>query len=295
MLIRASLIIAFWIFSAHAQPTQPTDTAIHFEVASIRPVPPIGRAMFVGTKGGPGSTDPGRMTFGYVTLASLVRRAYGIDSFQLFCPDWLYTERFDITAKVPEGATKEQIPMMLQNLLADRFKLKVHSEMKVMPIYELSVAKGGPKMKASVGDTAHQDGVSGEPSLGRDGFPVIPPGRAGMLVIDGRARWQAPDAEMAQLVKMLAREVGKPVIDATGIKGRYDMSLRWVSGQMSAGLPGATADAEDVAPESSASDVDFGPTIFRALWEQLGLQLDPKKGSAAVLVVDSAAKLPTEN
>ena len=192
MFCRAAIIVVVAFFSVRAQPG---GTSSSFEVVSIKPSAPpnVGR-FYVGTRGGPGTSDPGRMTFSYVTVARLISQAFDIYPFQLSCPDWLNTERFDVIAKVRDGATKEQIPILLQNLLADRFKLKVHLETRDMPILELSVAKGGPKLKAATEVPEHPEGVTNEPSLGRDGFPEIPRGQANKLVVDGRARWQAPDA-----------------------------------------------------------------------------------------------------
>ena len=249
----------------------------------------------MGPSGGPGTSDPGRMTFSSMTLASLVSQAYDVLPFQLSCADWLYTARFDIIAKVPEGATKEQISIMLRNLLEDRFQLKVRQETKDMPILELSIARGGPKLKAAAGDSTQQEAMSGEPVLDKDGFPQIPRGQSNMLVVDGRARWQAPGAHMDRLTRMLSRELGKPVTDATGLRGNYDLSLYWVTGDAHATSLVATSDAEVAAPTLGATDAVVGPTIFGAIKAQLGLRLDPKKGAASILVVDSAARVPTGN
>jgi len=296
MFRRAALVIVFTLSSVNAQPT---DTAIRFEVASIKPsAPPNGgtyRRYYVGTRGGPGSTDPGRMMFSHVTVATLVAQAYDIYAFQLSCHDWLNSEKFDIIAKVPEGATKEQVPVMLQNLLADRFKLKVHREMRDMPVFELSVAKGEPKLKMANGDSPHQETATREPSLAKDGFPAIPAGQTSKWVMNGRARWQSPDGQIEQLTQMLAGELGKPVIDATGLKGRYSFSLYWIQPEMKATQLAATSDPEAAMLADSATEGAVGPTIFHALRDQLGLRLDPKKGSASVLVVDSAERQPTEN
>ena len=293
MFCRTALILIFAISSAHAQPA---GTLSSFEVVSIKPsAPPNGGRYYVGIRGGPGSSDPGRMTFSHVTVARLVTQAYGIYRFHLACPDWLSTEQFEIIAKVPEGATKKQIPIMLQNLLAGRFHLKVHQETRIMPILELTVAKGGPKLKAPTQVLAQDDGVSGEPSVDKFGFPVIPPGKTNMLVMDGKARWQAPNAETEQLTRMLAGELGKPVTDSTGLKGRYDFSLYWMSGEMDAPQLTATADTDAATPTASTPGGVLGPTIFGALKDQLGLRLDPKKGPAVILVVDSAVSMPTEN
>jgi len=291
---RTALIIIFAMSVAHAQPTGSLSS---FEVVSIKPsAPPDGRPHYsVGIRRGPGTSDPGRMTFSHVTVARLVTQAYGIYRFQLACPDWFNTEQFDITAKVPEGATKEQIPIMLQHLLAERFKLKVHQETRVMPILELTVAKGGPKLKAPTRVLAQDDGATGEPAVDKFGFPVIPPGKTNMLVMEGKARWQSPNAEMEQLTRVLAGELGKPVTDSTGLKGRYDFSLYWMSREMDAPQLTPTADADAPPPTASAPSGVLGPTIFGALKDQLGLRLDPKKGPAVILVVVSATSVPTEN
>jgi uncharacterized protein (TIGR03435 family) len=289
---RAALIVIFAISFAQAQPGGDSSS---FEVVSIKPPAlPNGGPFYIGIRGGPGTSDPGRMTFSHVTLARLVTQAFGIYAFQLSCPDWLNTEQFDIIAKVPVGATKGQVPMMLQNLLADRFRLKVHRETRVMPILELTVAKGGPKLKAPTQVLAQDDGVTGEPSVDKFGFPVIPPGKTNMLVMDGRARWQAPNAEMKQLTQMLAGELGKPVTDSTGLNGRYDFSLYWMSGEMDPPELAPTADTDAPAAAAGTPGGVLGPTIFGALKDQLGLRLDAKKGPANILVVDSASR-PTEN
>src|SRR5207247_8322826 len=127
--------------------------------------------------------DPGRWTAQNMSLSNLITRAYDLKRYQYSAPSWLDDERFDITAKVPEGATKEQFQTMIQNLLAERFKLTIHREKKEMAGYELVVAKNGPKLKESV-DVPQPDGAGsatpgpppGPPKLNldKDGFPELP-------------------------------------------------------------------------------------------------------------------------
>jgi uncharacterized protein (TIGR03435 family) len=257
---------------------------LNFEVASVKPAqPPTGGAFRSGVFGGPSKGDPGRISYSYMTLARLVVEAYGINASQLSGPDWINTTRFDIVASIPPGTTKEQVPIMLQNLLAERVKLKVHREARTLTVYELTVASGGPKLR-SVGDkSTSEGGISGQPRLSAmDGFPDIPAGQNGGMQIDGRARWQAYNATMQDLAKMLTNEVHAPVMDATGLGGRYDMSLFWV-----------TAEAA-LRPVESA-DTIAGPTLFAAVSNQLGLRLVAKKGPVEALVIDSAEKVPSEN
>src|SRR6266446_4406926 len=138
-----------------------------FEVASIKPAPPpTGGMMRVGMSGGPGSPDPGRATFTNMSLKNILMRAYEVKGYQISGPGWLDSERFDIVAKVPQGATKEQFLLMIQNLLAERFKLTLHREKKELPMFALLVGKNGPKLKESVDDPNANDA----PAAG-GGFP----------------------------------------------------------------------------------------------------------------------------
>src|SRR3954451_10262547 len=127
-----SMCCAAYAQDAAGQPT--------FEVASVKPAPPQSGHMFrIGMSGGPGTPDPGRINFENVSLKNVIMRAYNVKGYQISGPSWLDSERFDITAKVPAGATKEQFQLMLQNLLAERFKLQLHRESKQMPVYALVV------------------------------------------------------------------------------------------------------------------------------------------------------------
>src|ERR1039457_5492305 len=110
--------------------------------------------MRVRMSGGPGTPDPGQLTYTNVSLKNILTNAYNVKGYQLSGPKWLDSERFDITAKIPMGATKEQFQLMLQNLLAERFKLTLHHETKELPMYALVVGKGGSKLKESVEDDA---------------------------------------------------------------------------------------------------------------------------------------------
>src|SRR4051794_38092776 len=130
---------------------QPADKSLTFEVASVKPAPPPtpdsrGRIMMMGPSGGPGSKDPGRVRYPFTNLRSLLTIAYDVKSFQISGPSTLDTERFVITATMPSNTTKEQFQVMLQNLLAERFKLTLHRESRELPMYSLTVAKNGPKL-----------------------------------------------------------------------------------------------------------------------------------------------------
>jgi uncharacterized protein (TIGR03435 family) len=254
-----------------------------FEVASIKPSLPGNGRMRTGSRGGPGTDDPSLFTCENCGLAALIVQAYDLKRYQFSGPDWTESARFNISAKIPEGATKKQFQAMLQNLLADRFKLKSHREKKEMQTYDLVVGKNGPKLKESVGPQSPDDTLpppkSAGPQTDESGFAILPPGRVPMAIFtaNGHATRRWIEQTMEQLAGRLSNQLSRPVFDATGLKGKYDFTLRWVT-------EGFTL-----------SDDDSGPTIFQALQEQLGLKLESKKSMVDTLVVDHVEKTPTEN
>jgi uncharacterized protein (TIGR03435 family) len=277
---------------------------LEFEVASVKPAAPqTGGRIFVGRQGGPGTPDPGRVTFTNTALKQLITLAYDLKPYQVTGPDWLDTERFDILAKVPQGATKEQVNVMIQNLLVDRFRLSFHKVTKEFPLYELVVGKNGHKLKASVEDpSAVSDGPGaglgrgGPPPIGKDGFPTLPPGRRGMLMMSkgGPLRIAANVQSMTDLANMLSNQIGTPVVDKTGLAGTYDFALEFVQDRVGAGGIGGALVAPGEVPGVGPSTFD-GPTIFGAVQDQLGLKLEQKKGPLQVMVIDRAERVPSEN
>ena len=127
----------------------PAAFAQSFEVASIRPAGPIRDGEYAGQRGGPGTNDPELYTCGNCDLFTLTQCAYDLAHFRIVAPDWMHQTRFEIRARVPQGATREQMRQMLQNLLAARFRLAAHRDHKEMPMYRMVVAHGGIKMTAS--------------------------------------------------------------------------------------------------------------------------------------------------
>lgn len=201
-----------------------------------------------------------------VTLRALLEVAYDLPETQMFGgPAWTSVDKFDLEAKsdvsvneqmaaLPSHEAKEAKRRMLRALLAERFKLAAHTETREMPIYALVVAKGGPKLvKSSVNGTTISTGKS-------------------------RITIQGGDNSLALLTFELSWRLGRPVIDQTGLAGRYEFTLNWT--------------ADDVA--SSSADAADGPSLFTALQEQLGLKLESTKGPVPLLVVDHAEK-PSEN
>jgi uncharacterized protein (TIGR03435 family) len=285
---------AFCAIALAQPPAAPT-----FEVASIKPSTPqqAGR-MMMRQRGGPGTPDPSQYSVEGFPLSRVIQQAYGVQSYQISGPSWIDSERYDIVAKVPPGTTKEQFQLMLQGLLAERFKLVAHKETKELPTYALVVAKGGPKMKESPKEDpdAAKDAPPPQPQVGRDGRPQMPKGGRGMMVMMGPKGLHAEAARstMAQLADFLSNQLGRPVLDATGLTAQYDYAIDFspeglasMKGMPMMAPPPGTGGGADGGPEG-------GGSIFSAV-QDLGLTLESRKGQVALIVVDSVNKTPTEN
>jgi len=262
-----------------------------FEVATIKPAPLSDpHRMRVAASGGPGTNDPGRWTAENMNVQDLILTAFDIQPFQITGAS-LPGDRFDIQAKVPEGATTEQVKQMTQNLLVERFGLKFHRERKESGAYRLVVSKGGPKLpEANPRDpNAPPPRIEGALKEGKDGFPELPPGVPMQLFTRGVVIRQAVDESMAALASMLSRQVEKPVTDATGLPGKYDFVLRWrATGRQAPIAHGGPAAVNPLGEE-------LAPDLMNALQEQLGLRLEPSRGEVEILVVDRVEKVPTGN
>jgi uncharacterized protein (TIGR03435 family) len=234
-----------------------------FEVASIRASnPEIG---LIQNRTPNLNTDPGRnLNFANISLRDLIMLAYGVGARQISGPEFL-TNRFNIVARVPADAAKEQIPLMLQTLLAQRFKLALHRDHKVMQIYALEVAKNGPKMH----ETAEDD--KGESGCSRSFAETQGATLAAVC-------HKMYSANVAQQLQALAPGyfTDGPILDESGLKGVYDFKLQWIT-------------------QVEAKNGSDGPTIFDAVQQQLGLKLDARKESVELLIIDHCEKEPTEN
>ena len=176
---------------------------LEFEVASVKlAVTPARGAP--GCKGGPGSDDPSRLTCQQMSPGLLIVYAFGVKYLQIAGPEWLATPRFDIVATLPKGTTKEQVPMMWQNLLIDRFGLRAHHESRETMHFELGVAKNGSKLKPAV-----QEGT-GSVGHRQDGIHM-----------------HFPKMTMEAFASILGNQLQKAVTDVTGLKGEYEITLVW--------------------------------------------------------------------
>jgi len=242
-----------------------------FEVASVR-------RNTTGNQQGAGLAAPqpgGRFIAIGATLRLLVAGAY--DGVQIVGgPAWTDAERFDITARASSEVAPTEMRLMLRSLLADRFKLVVHTEPREQPVYVLSVARSdrrlGPKLRESDAACA-KDAPNFVPTV-----PGGPPA-CGDFRMSARSMI-ARGMFMPMLARVMRGRVGRQVIDRTGLEGAYDLELEWSSDLGLQQAPPGAAGATELTPE--------GLSLFTAMQEQLGLRLQPDRGSVDVLVIDSA-------
>ena len=313
-------ILPFFL-SAAAFPQAPAPP-LTFEVASVKPsLPPSGdRRVFTfgGGRGGPGSNDPGRLTFMNTTLMNLITQAYNVKNYQVTAPAWIETERYDVLAKLPETnqpVTKEQSAIMLQNLLADRFHLTLHHDSKEFQGFELVVGKNGSKLKESSPEDAAFDqntppqnpGGAPPPPPQRDanGFMKMDrPGLAVMMQMSPKgmvSKMTARAQTIPRLLDIIGSQLNKPLSDKTGLTGKYDFTLEYAAeipvGMMIAagGPPPPPPPPGGGQPSAGDTPDDLAPALPTAIQQQLGLRLDAKKVKLDVLIIDGADRVPTEN
>jgi bla regulator protein blaR1 len=235
-------------------PPMAADADPSFEVATIKPSKPgePGRAFLV--RGREFSTIN-------TTLSDLITFAYDVQQNQIVDgPKWMFSDKFDIAAQpdAPGSPNTQQVHMMIEKLLADRFQLKFHRDSKEMPAYVLTVAKDGPKLEKSQGDPK--------------GLPGLFFSQLGVLHV--------VNATMADFAGVMQRTVfDRPVVDQTGLQGKWDFTLKWTPDESQfSGL------GMKVPPPSDAADAP--PPLFTAIQEQIGLKLEAKKTPVPVLVLD---------
>jgi uncharacterized protein (TIGR03435 family) len=246
--------IALGIFLA-AVPDFVCTQVLVFDVATVKP-----------NNSGSGSSSTestnGLLRITNQSLLRMIQYAYNVRDFQISGgPAWVPSDRYDVTAR-PEGSVRDQqMKQMLQSLLAERFQLQFHRQTQEGPIYALLIGKNGPKLQPVT--ESDNSGISSNSTA-------------------VKTTMKATHVTMDELAASLGNRVGRPVIDKTGLIGKFDFELSWAADlTLATGTPDPVADAS-------------GPSIFTALQQQLGLRLDSQKGPIEMLVIDHAEK-PTEN
>jgi uncharacterized protein (TIGR03435 family) len=268
-----------------------TTAGATFEAVTVKPSSPNDGRYVRGCKGGPGTGDPTFWRCTNATITMLVEQGYHLRRYQLSAPDWTASENFEIEARLAPDSTQDQLREMIRGLLGDSFRLRFHWGKKEMPQYDLVVANGRAKLKASA-DQAPEERQQVPRAYGGDGaaddaggYPNIPRSCSGCMAINaaGKARYRAARAQIKNLTAFLDGQLGRQVNDLTGLTGWYDITLSWTSG----GGIGPRPDSD--------ADPDAGLTIESAVQQQLGLKLVPRKGPVDVFIVDQAEKKPAGN
>jgi uncharacterized protein (TIGR03435 family) len=292
------LIILLWLTAFHV----PGQT---FEVASIRPVR-IGE-QGVQISGGPGTGDPGRIAYLRVTLKILLINAFDLPPWQFSGPNWLNLDRYGINATLPRGATQEQMRLMLRNLLADRFKMVLHREKREMNAFLLLVNKNGPKLALSDANPLERTTASAAPQhslpapklpIATEGFPEFPANpRTGpsTIVMPGKAKFNCIRCSVSALTHMLENQVQRPVIDGTGLTGKYSFTIIFEPEFRGVIIDGGSLLGSSDVSHPSAPPEEPAPHLLAALQEQPGLKLDQTKGPVEMVVIDHVEKVPTDN
>lgn len=259
-----------------------------FEVASVKKSLP-GRMTGLILPGGAISIS------GY-TLKQMISWAWSVDNLRISGgPKWLDSERYDISAK-PASPSKQDEPQMIQQtlqalqaLLVDRFQLKLHQETRELPVYALVMARKDGKLGPSLTHSREGDcAAPGPPDISNPSKPLAPlqPGKGPALAcgqfFNSRSLMKGVAVGIDALSGALPRILGRPVIDETGLTGKYDIVMEWSPRELRPDTP------NDVPP------ADAGPSLFTAFEEQLGLKLESIKSNQEIVVIDSAEK-PGEN
>lgn len=311
-------------------------TKLTFEAATIKPSAPLDTAKMIAAMQSGGKMPVGanvgatQAEYLYLDLKSLIMLSYGVKPYQITGPDWLSTTRFDIVAKYPQGAKKDDAPKMLQSLLEDRFKLTFHRSTAEHPVLALVVGKGGPKLKASAEEPKAID--ENEPAApgtmttaGPDGPVRVKVNPGGGAVVDmglkGKMTYTLNPANqtihvdlsmvtisgLADMMTQLLQQLGGPggggrqIVDLTDIKGHYEASLEISLADMmqmarSAGMdiPGAPAGGGNPTA-GGAQDPNGGAQTVTDAIQSMGLKLESRKAPIEQLIVDHVEKTPTEN
>lgn len=251
--------MAGFVFLASCSAFGQTAPQPAFDVASVKP-------SRIARTGGPGRhretirLTPDTLTMQNVSMSSCIQWAFGVKDYQVSGPSWLDDERYDIVAKTTSPSPDDRMRVMLQALLAERFKLKLHHEAKELPVFDLVVAKNGAKLRKADGD----------------GESKIKQGKTGELSM------VVEKTSMEQWANRLSNFVEHPVRDRTGLQGAFDFAL----------------DLEPFmkdSPPAPGRGIDLTDAVLAALPAQLGLRLEGHKGTVDTLAVDHAEKVPSGN
>jgi uncharacterized protein (TIGR03435 family) len=279
-----------------------------FDAATVKPdqLGPGARGM----KGGPGTNDPGRVTWQKVALVDLMATAFHMDRRNISGPSWISglggAQLYTFTATMPADTSKHDFELMFQRFLTEQFRIKLHHEARFFPAYDLVVAPGGPKLKASDDQNTPEDPTTpmfaSDVRVDADGFLILPPGHRTAIVVKDGFHQTYQQFTMSEFVQGLEGQVTPDgdrshyviVIDKTGMTARYDFKLKYEQSvdaiKVGPGVQAALPAEDPLGPGSGL------PNIFKALEQQLGLKLLKSKDVPMdTIVVDQAERAPVGN
>jgi len=278
--MRAEIIGVFLFTAVRAfgqDGSPPPSPGPAFEVASIKAA--ADRKGITLTKGGPGTPSPTLWSATNWPLNLLITRAWHLSQSQISGPATMKDTGYDITARVPPNASADDFNLMLQTLLKERIGLVVHHELREQPVYEMSIARGGLKMKEA------------EPLRDGEKARAYSAGTA-----DGGYRLVARMTRFSDIVKWWERFAQRPIVDHTGLSGNFDFVLEFPPAESQSESSAAVSTAGPVPPDIGLGGA-FLPwvTFPQAVEKQLGLRLEARKAKVDVLVIDRFDKAPSEN
>jgi len=261
-----------------------------FEVASIKPAAqrPINEVV-VGVH-----IDGSQARISYLSLKDYIGTAFRIRGNQIIGPDWLASQRFDIVAKIPEGASQADVPEMLQALLMDRFQMKIHRETRDLPVYTLKIASTGLRLTESPGDANGTGTVDVAAGGNANGLAMNFGGGSSISV--GSSTLEIKRLTMRMIADSLTRFLDRSVVDMTNLKGAYDLTVDLTPEDRISMMIRAAVNAGMTVPSQALAMMDnaSNASIFEGL-KKAGLTLEPQKAPLDVLVIDAIEKTPTEN
>ncbi|HEY4363669.1 MAG TPA: TIGR03435 family protein [Bryobacteraceae bacterium] len=270
-----------------------------FEVASIKPVPPMTRAMAMSGKFHVGmKVDGARVDIGYSTLGDLIAMAFKVKPHQISGPAWIQDQRWEVLAKLPDGTQPDQVPPMLQSLLAERFGLKVHRETRSERVFGLEVAKDGPRLRQTLPPPTEDAAPADENlkvSISHDGNSTVSSGggygtTTTQMQPDGSMHIESSKMTMSLLCETLTYYVERPVIDLTNLAGGYVVALDLSA----ADLQFAAAKSGPSGPAAAGNSEPVGASLVASV-QKLGLRLVPQQLPVETIVIDRLEKTADAN
>ncbi len=263
-----------------------------FEVASIKALPPSGPAapqVNLGLR-----MDGAQVSVSSFSFKDYIGLAYRLKNYQITGPDWISTDRFQITATIPEGVPQSKIPEMFQTLLEDRFGIKFHMEKKEFPVYALETDKAGLKLQPSPDSAEATRGVNVAASGSAQGVAVNLGNGASYSLVPNH--FEARHLTMQVLGGNLERFLDRPVVDQTNAPGAYDFTVELTEEDYRGMLIHAAVNSGLVLPPQAMQAMESASlsSLYSGL-QKLGLRLQPKKAPLDSMVIDSSRRTPSDN